>query len=252
LPAFLVASAVLPYLACCCGAVPFRWIALAQLIALALVLGLWYFVLPPSAPSDIGFGALVAWVLLGNYFAGIYPAPYPHVEVAILGKVAVFQSAVLVLMLKRRVPETGYGFLPTLREWRIGALHFLYFIPVGLPLALAIHAVRFAKPAPLWVIVGTLLGFLWVVALAEEFLFRGVLQPFMEQWTRNRQAALLSTSLLFGLAHLWFRSFPNWRWVLVAGTLGWFCGRARNQAGGIRAAVVTHTLTVTAWRAFFA
>jgi membrane protease YdiL (CAAX protease family) len=252
LPAFLVASAVLPYLACCCGAVPFRWIALAQLIALALVLGLWYFVLPPSAPSDIGFGALVAWVLLGNYFAGIYPVPYPHVEVAILGKVAVFQSAVLVLMLKRRVPETGYGFLPTLREWRIGALHFLYFIPVGLPLALAIHAVRFAKPAPLWVIVGTLLGFLWVVALAEEFLFRGVLQPFMEQWTRNRQAALLSTSLIFGLAHLWFRSFPNWRWVLVAGTLGWFCGRARNQAGGIRAAVVTHTLTVTAWRAFFA
>ena len=252
LPAFLVASAVLPYLACCCGAVPFRWIALARLIALALVLGLWYFVLPPSAPSDLGFGALVAWVLLGKYFAGIYPAPYPHVEVAILGKVAVFQSTVLVLMLKRRVPETGYGFLPTLREWRTGALHFLYFIPVGLPLALAIQAVRFAKPAPLWVIVGTFLGFLWVVALAEEFLFRGVLQPFMEQWIRNRQAALLLTSLLFGLAHLWFRGFPNWRWVLVAGTMGWFCGRARNQAGGIRAAVVTHTLTVTAWRAFFA
>ena len=101
-------------------------------------------------------------------------------------------------------------------------------------------------------IVGTFLGFLWVVALAEEFLFRGVLQPFMEQWIRNRQAALLLTSLLFGLAHLWFRGFPNWRWVLVAGTMGWFCGRARNQAGGIRAAVVTHTLTVTAWRAFFA
>ena len=40
--------------------------------------------------------------------------------------------------------------------------------------------------------------------------------------------------------------------MLVAGTLGWFCGHARNQAGGIRAAVVTHALTVTAWRAFFA
>jgi hypothetical protein len=39
---------------------------------------------------------------------------------------------------------------------------------------------------------------------------------------------------------------------LVAGTLGWFCGHARNQAGGIRAAVVVHALTVTAWRAFFA
>jgi hypothetical protein len=39
--------------------------------------------------------------------------------------------------------------------------------------------------------------------------------------------------------------------VLVAGTLGWFCGRARNQAGDIRAAMVTHTLAVTALRAFF-
>ena len=31
LPAFLVASAVLPYLACCCGAVPFHWISLVKL-----------------------------------------------------------------------------------------------------------------------------------------------------------------------------------------------------------------------------
>jgi hypothetical protein len=45
--------------------------------------------------------------------------------------------------------------------------------------------------------------------------------------------------------------FPNWRWVLVAAALGWFCGRARNQAGDIRAAMVTHTLAVTAMRAFF-
>jgi membrane protease YdiL (CAAX protease family) len=251
LPPFVVAAAVLPYLAYCCGAAPFHWVALGRLMAVALAVGLWYFVFPPSAPSDVGFGAMVAWVLLGNYLAAVYPAPYPHVEIAILGKLAVFQSAVLVLMLKRRVPETGYGFLPSAREWRIGALHFLCFIPVGLPLALGIHAARFSKPAPLWVIVGTFLGFLWVVGLAEEFLFRGVLQPMMEQWTRNRQAALLMTSLLFGLAHLWFRGFPNWRWVLVAGTLGWFCGHARNQAGGIRAAVVVHALTVTAWRAFF-
>jgi membrane protease YdiL (CAAX protease family) len=222
------------------------------LTVLALAMGLWYLALPPSAASDIGFGALVAWALLGNWLAGVYPPPYAHVEIAILGKLAVFQSAVLALMVARRAPETGYGFVPTLREWRIGALHFLCFIPVGLPLALGLHAARFAKPAPLWVIVGTFLGFLWVVGLAEEFLFRGVLQPMLEQAVRSQAAGLALTSLIFGLAHLWFRGFPNWRWVLVAGTLGWFCGHARDQAGGIRAAVVTHALTVTAWRAFFA
>jgi hypothetical protein len=252
LPPFLVAGAVLPYLACCFGAAPFHWIALARLAVVALAMGMWYLLLPRSAVSDIGFGALVAWVLLGKFLAPVYPTPYPHVEISVLGKLAVFQSAVLVLMLARRVPETGYGFLPTAREWRIGALHFLCFVPLGLPLALAIHAVRFAKPAPLWMIAGYLLAYLWVVALAEDFLFWGVMQPMLEKVVRNRTAGLALTSLIFGLVHLWFRGFPNWRWLLVAGVMGWFCGHARNQAGGIRAAVVVHALTVVAWRAFFA
>ena len=262
LPWFLAGSTALPYLTWKLaqflalggrGGHPFEWIALAQLLAGALALGLWYFVLPPSAPSDLGFGALVTCIVLGRYFDKIYPQPYAHVEVAYLGKIAVFQAAVLVLMLVRRVPETGYGFIPRWKDWRIGALHFLYFMPVGLPLALAIKAVRFGPPAPLWLIAGTFLAMLWVLTLAEEFLFRGVLQPFLESWTGNRGAALLIASAIFGLAHLSFRRmFPNWRWALVAATLGWFCGRARNQAGDIRAAMVTHTLTVTALRAFFA
>jgi len=50
------------------------------------------------------------------------------------------------------------------------------------------------------------------------------------------------------LIHYWFRGWP---WVPVGAILGYLCGRARNQAGGIRAGVVTHTLVVTTWRAFF-
>jgi membrane protease YdiL (CAAX protease family) len=261
LPVFLAASTALPYLAWKSveflafggrGGHPFEWMALAQLLAVALALGLWYFVLPPSPLSDLGFGALVTWIVLGRYFETIYPEPFDHVEVVYLGKIAVFQAAVLVLMLVRRVPETGYGFIPRWKDWRIGALNFLYFIPVGLPLALAIRAVRFGPPAPLWLIAGTFVAMLWVVTLAEEFLFRGVLQHLMTNWTGSRGAGLIVTAILFGLVHLPFRRmFPNWRWVLVAATLGWFCGRARNQAGDIRAAMVTHTLTVTAMRAFF-
>ncbi len=261
LPLFLAAGSSLPYLTWKLvealafggrGGHPFEWMALAQLLAVALALGLWYLVLPPSAPSDLGFGALVAWIVLGRYFDKIYPEPFAHVEVVYLGKIAVFQAAVMVLMLVRRVPETGYGFIPRWKDWRIGALNFLYFMPVGLPLALAIKAVRFGPPAPLWLIAGTFLAMLWVVTLAEEFLFRGVLQPMMESWTGRRGVALILTSAIFGLMHLSFRRmFPNWRWVLVAAALGWFCGRARNQAGDIRAAMVTHTLAVTAMRAFF-
>jgi membrane protease YdiL (CAAX protease family) len=57
--------------------------------------------------------------------------------------------------------------------------------------------------------------------------------------------------LLFGAAHFWFRTFPNWRFAAVAAVAGVFYGLAFRQARSIRASMVTHALTVTAWRLFF-
>jgi len=255
LPLFLAASALAPYLAAYAVTGQWQWSGLGRLAALALTLGLWYRILPAKPATDAAFLVLIAAVLIGKYFDPIYPAPYPGLKIAVLGHIALISMSVLVLMVARRVPETGFGFLPNWREWRIGALHYLGFLPVAVLVALPLHAVRLApQPAPLWKIAGTFLAFLLVQALFEEFLVRGVLQQWMEEWMRNRTAALWLTSAVFGLAHLWFANFPfpNWRWALLAGGLGWFCGHARNQAGSIRAGVVTHALAVTTWRAFFA
>jgi membrane protease YdiL (CAAX protease family) len=252
LPAYLVASAVLPYLACCMGAVQFQLLSFVKLIALALALGLWYRVLPAHPVADIGFLALVAAVKLGKYAATIYPTPFRGVEIGVLGDLALFQIAVMVLMLERRVAETGYGFWPTAKDWKIGALHFLYFAPFGVALGIGLKAVHFVKPADPLKLAAYFFGWLLVLTLAEEFFFRGVLQVWLEQWLHSRAAGLIAASLLFGSVHLWFRQFPNWKWVAIAGVMGWFCGRARNQAGSIRAGMVTHTLVITAWRAFFA
>ena len=52
-------------------------------------------------------------------------------------------------------------------------------------------------------------------------------------------------TLAFGLVHLPFRSFPNWRFALVATVAGFFYGRAYSLSGGIRAAMVTHALVNT-------
>jgi len=251
LHAFLVASAALPYLACCCGAIRFQWASLLQLSALALALSLWFVVLPAVPAVDLAFLALLPAVLLGRYFDTIYPAPYKGVDLIILGHLALIQIGVMTLLVGRRVHESGFGFWPNGNDWWIGARHFLYFLPIGFPLALLLKAMRFAGPAPLWKIAALFTGFLWVVALSEEFLFRGVLLEWVEGWTASRNAALLLTSVAFGLVHLGFRVFPNWRWVLMAAVLGWFCGRARIQAGSIRAGMVTHALVFTAWQAFF-
>jgi len=51
--------------------------------------------------------------------------------------------------------------------------------------------------------------------------------------------------------HLWYRPFPNWRIAILAAVAGVFYGLAYRQARSIRASMVTHALTVTAWRLFF-
>ena len=122
LPGFLIASAVLPYLAPSApGAIQFQFVSFVKLIALALALGLWYRVLPAVPVVDVGFLVLVVAVKLGRYGAPIYPTPFKGVEIGILGDLALFNISVLVLMLERRIRETGFGFLPTRKDWRIGA-----------------------------------------------------------------------------------------------------------------------------------
>ena len=252
LPLFLCVSALLPYLACYLPLGQFHWASLVKLAALALALTLWYMVLPITAITDLGFLVLSGAVLISSYLDAIYTDPYPGVKTSILGRLTVFHITILVLLIQRRIQETGYGFIPNWREWQIGALHYFYFLPIAACVALPLQAVHLAAPAPLWKTIGIFLGFFWVVALFEEFVFRGVLQQWLEEWIRRPAASLLVTSLLFGSVHLWFRGFPNWRWALIAAILGWFCGHARNQAGSIRAGVVTHALVVATWRGFFA
>jgi len=251
-PALVVLSFVLPYFICYGPMGHLSFANLVKLVAVGLAVGLWYVVLPASFFTDFAFLVLLAAVLLSRLFDSIYPAVYPGLPIAILGRISFFLAAILVLLIQRRVGDAGYGFIPNLREWRIGALHYLAFLPAAACVAFPLKAVHLVTPAPLWKTIGIFLGFLWVVALFEEFLFRGVLLGWIEERGGRRTAALLITSMLFGFVHLWFRGFPNWRGALLAAMLGWFCGHARIQAGSIRAGVVTHALVVATWRGFFA
>jgi membrane protease YdiL (CAAX protease family) len=251
LPLFLIVSVLAPYLICYTAVGHLQVANVLELAAFPLIVGAWYLVLPVNKVVDLAFLALLGFLLLSSYFDRIYLSFYPALPIAILGRLALFRTAAMVLMLERGVPETGYGFVPNGREWRIGLLHYLYFLPVAACLALPLGVMRFASPAPLWKTLGIFLAFLWVVALFEEFVFRGVLQPWLARWTGHPWAGLLAASLVFGAVHLWFRTFPNWRWALLAALLGWFCGRARNQAHSIRAGMVTHALAVATWRGFF-
>jgi uncharacterized protein len=243
----LAVSALVPYLVYSLATGEFRIVAVSRLTALVLALCFWYIIRKPSPSADLALLALVAAAMALRFFKQIYTAPIPSID--ILGKLMLIRLYASVMLMLREVEGTGFGFLPTAKEWRIGARYFVYFLPVGIAIMFGLGLMRF-KTSPMLLATAplTFLGFLWIVALGEEFLARGLLQRWIADWTGRPGLALGLASIAFGFSHLWFRDFPNWRWAIVATALGFFCGKAYNQAGGIRAAMVTHALVVTVWQ----
>ncbi len=252
--AFLLClSALAPYLIYSIPTGQFHAALLVRLAMLVAVVTFWYVVRVPSVSSDLAFLVLVGASVLLRFFDRIYSSPLLNIDVDILGKLMLIRLAASAVLLFRGPEGIGFGFLPTAREWKIGALHFLMLLPIGLPLALVLGALRFAPADGLvWKAVPIFIGMLWVVALSEEFFFRGLLQRWLAEWTSRPQLALVIASVVFGLAHLSFRTFPNWRFAIVSAVAGWFYGRAYYQTGTIRSAMVAHALTNVTMKLFFA
>jgi hypothetical protein len=248
----LSSSAIATYLLYSIPLGCFRIQSLALLALLAVLVSVWYLWLPRRWYADVGFLLLMAGVVLSKVFARIYVGPHEDLPGSTLGFLMWIRLGVVAALLFRRMEGVGFGLLPTRREWTVGALHYLYFLPfaVALTLGLKFQDVRVSN-MPWWMILATFLAMLWVVALGEEFFFRGLLLQWLRAWTGRESLALVATSVLFGLVHLPFRQFPNWKFAIIAAIAGWFYGRAYLKTGSIRAAMVAHALTNVTWKVFF-
>ena len=252
----LVVTAVAPYTLASVALGNFAWHSFAWVAGFAFASAFWYVVFPHETPVDILYLVFVAVVWMSRVIPPLYVTADPRLPLSALGQLMWFRTGLLAMLSVRRMPNIGFGFWPRVSEWKIGALYFAGFLPVA---AAASWATAFARPHLRYdsleknvaVALATFFGILWVVALGEEFFFRGLLQQWITRWLGNEWAGLLVASALFGAVHLWYRSFPNWRIWPVSALLGVFCGLAFRQAKSIRASMVTHALTVTAWRIFF-
>lgn len=251
LPVWMTGSAVVPYLIYSLPVEVFRWEALIRLAALAAILAFWYLVLPRNPAVDAAFLVLTAGVVFSEVLRGIYVSRPPELEIAVLGQLMWIRCSVIAALLLRRMEGVGFGFLPSAREWIVGLKYFGGFIPLGFVLMYGLDFARF-DPAEgwWWKAPATFLGILWVVALSEEFFFRGMLQQWLMAWV-GRVPGWIVAALLFGAAHLSFREFPNWKFASLAAVAGVFYGRAFLEGGGIRAPMVAHALVVTVWRTLF-
>lgn len=252
----MTASAPLSYCVYALPAGVFRPAALAAILALASVASFWYVFFPRRPAIDLAYIALVGAVILSYPFARVYGTPVPRLPLFILGQLMWTRLAIFECLSIAHMHPEGFGLLPTRREWAAGAINFLLFLPFGALLGWALKLLRFHPMNGDWrltalLAVATFLGMLWVVALREEFFFRGLVQRWLGRWLKNDWAGLAVASVLFGLLHLPFRGFPNWRFALLAAIAGAFYGRAYLSTRSVRAAMVTHALVNTVWRVLF-
>lgn len=245
-----------------CGVVPWLTYSLATreahlaafLVLLLIVLGVafWYAVFPAKPVVDAMFLAILTAVYLSRAFDWIFPSPIVRQSISVLGKLMLIRTAAMAILVIRGNVKAEFRFVPNRGEWTKGLLFFAPAMAVvGVTYwALGLIQLR-VHPLNVFQALGTFLGILWVVALPEEFFFRGLLQQWLERWTGQAVVALVLASVIFGSAHLGFhRIFPNWRWAIVAGVLGLFLGQAWRYSRSVQTSMVTHALIVTIWRTF--
>jgi uncharacterized protein len=253
----LTIAAIAPYCLATLALHTFSWTALGWISLLAAAGSFWYILLPKKPAADVLLLIFMATVWLAKLFSLWYLSPYPKLYLPVLGQLMWFRTGLFAMLSIRRVQGVGFGFWPRAREWKIGVAHFAIFLPLAAILAWGIGFASPRMPSLGWektsvLAIGTFFATLWVLALAEEFFFRGLLQQWLTSWTGSEWVGLLAASLIFGSVHVFYRAFPNWKLAALA-ALGGICyGLAFRRARSIRASMVTHALIVTTWKIFFA
>lgn len=248
-------SAGVPYAIYSLATGVFSVLSLAEIFLLAGVASFWFVVFGRRTWTDLLYLALMAAPVLLKAFKDIYVDPIPRLQLFVLGILMWYRTGLLAVLSIRKMEGINFGFVPARKDWAVGVRNFLYFLPLGFSLGWWMDFFSVRQSSGLMMpllLVGTFVVTLWVLATAEEFFFRGLLQQVLTKISGSEWVGLLAASVIFGLAHLWYRQFPNWKFVLLATCAGLFYGRAYIQARSIRAAMVTHALVVTVWKVFLA
>jgi uncharacterized protein len=201
---------------------------------------------------DFAAMAALAVPVASGWLGGIWHAP---------GGVPLFRPLYSVcaggyaFLAVRNLQDAGYRLIPRRKDLAAGAANFAGFVIVGIPAGYALRFIRFHAHgvSPLSFAV-QFVGIYVMIAIPEEFLFRGILQNFLEKSIRHERKgayALIIASVIFGLSHLHHPPVPNWRYGIMAGLAGLFYGNAYRDRRRLPACAFTHALVDATWHFWF-
>lgn len=267
LAALLVAGGIAPYLIFSIPLGLFSAGNFAVLLALAAIAPALFVLAPPTKHGLNWQDAVVIVLLVAPIISGLtsfledaYRGPLQLPDdirrLDILGKLMVISVGAMAFFSLRGLDGVDFRLFPNGQDLRTGAKHFLYFLPIGVPLLLTTGVVEWAPRETLdWRLAaefaGTALGIFFATALGEELCFRGILQNLLEKTLRKPLVAQSIAAAAFGAVHLSWRFYPNWGFALASMVAGLFYGNAFREGRSVGAARATHTLVVLTWRFLF-
>src|ERR1044071_4104204 len=148
--AVLVLAALAPYCAASLAFGSFRWQALLEIALLSGLVSFWYVVLPKTPAADLLLLALLAAVVLAKLFPALYIRPHDRLPLEALGQAMWIRTGAFALLSVRRIQGVGFGFWPSVREWKIGAAFFVLMLPAVAALAWWIGWGKFHPPEVAW------------------------------------------------------------------------------------------------------
>jgi membrane protease YdiL (CAAX protease family) len=162
-------------------------------------------------------------------------------------------AGIVAFIVWNRTPNVGYRFEFDRTILRSGFANFFMFAIIAVPLGLSIDFIHYSFTLKkLYTGIPVFAGIFLFTALPEEFLFRGLIQNWIERSTGRRVISLLVASVIFGASHLNNGPpIPNYRYFLMATIAGIFYGSAWTSTGSLMASALTHALVDTVWSVVF-
>jgi membrane protease YdiL (CAAX protease family) len=170
-----------------------------------------------------------------------------------LAQLLAIDAGIVAFVIWNQTPNVGYRFEYQRAFVRAGLVNFCIFAVIAIPLGFAIHFIHYSFTLrKLYIAVPVFAGIFLFTALPEEFLFRGLIQNWIERTWGRGALSLLIASLIFGASHLNNGPpIPNYRYFLMATIAGIFYGRAWRSTGSLMASSLTHALVDTIWSVVF-